>query len=134
MSFVNDPVSPLLKNARTIAVVGISEQPHRDSHRIARYLQQAGYTVYAVNPTLDQVLGLKAYPSLQALPEPVDIVDVFRRPEYVAEVVDDAIAAGAGALWLQFGVVDAVAAQRARDAGLKVVMDRCIKVDHASLV
>lgn len=133
MPFANDPIEPMLRQARTIAVVGISDNPGRDSYRVARYLQTAGYTIYAVNPTIGEALGLKAYASVQALPEPVDIVDVFRRPEFVAEVVDDAIAAGAKALWLQFGVIDAIAAQRARDAGLQVVMDRCIKVDHAHM-
>lgn len=133
MPFANDSIEPLLRQARTIAVVGISDNSGRDSYRVARYLQTAGYKIYAVNPTIDEALGLKAYARVQDLPEPVDIVDVFRRPEFVAEVVDDAIAAGAKALWLQFGVVDAVAAQRARDAGLQVVMDRCIKVDHAQL-
>lgn len=133
MAFQNDPFEPLLRQTRTIAVVGISDNPSRDSYRVARYLQTAGYTLYAVNPTLDSVLGLKAYPDLQSLPEAVDLVDVFRRPDALPEIVDDAIAAGAKALWLQFGVIHEPSAQKARDAGLKVVMDRCIKIDHAGL-
>ncbi len=133
MSFQNDPFEPLLRQTRTIAVVGISDNPSRDSYRVARYLQTAGYTLYAVNPTLDSVLGLKAYPDLQSLPEAVDLVDVFRRPDALPEIVEDAIAAGAKALWLQFGVIHEPSAQKARDAGLKVVMDRCIKIDHAGL-
>lgn len=133
MAFKNDPFEPLLRQTRTIAVVGISDNPSRDSYRVARYLQQAGYTLYAVNPTIDSVLGLKCYPDLRSLPEPVDLVDVFRRPDALPEIVDDAIASGAKALWLQFGVIHEPSAQKAREAGLQVVMDRCIKIDHAGL-
>lgn len=133
MAFKNDPFEPLLRQTRTIAVVGISDNPSRDSYRVARYLQQAGYTLYAVNPTIDSVLGLKCYPDLASLPEAVDLVDVFRRPDALPEIVDDAIASGAKALWLQFGVIHEPAAQKAREAGLQVVMDRCIKIDHAGL-
>lgn len=133
MTFTNDDPYELLRQARTIAVVGISDSPARDSHRVARYLLQAGYTLYPVNPTLQEVFGLKVYPDLAALPESVDIVDVFRRPEFVPGIVADAIASGAKALWLQFGVIHPQAAQKARDAGLKVVMDRCIKIDHARI-
>ncbi|HEY9841434.1 MAG: CoA-binding protein [Candidatus Sericytochromatia bacterium] len=133
MAFNNDPIEPLLRTSRTIAVVGLSDSPARDSYRVARYLQGAGYKLYAVNPTIKEALGLKAYASLSELPESVDLVNVFRRPEFLPEIVDEAIASGAKALWLQYGVVHEAAARKARDAGLQVVMDRCIKVDHARL-
>lgn len=133
MVFNNDPIEPLLRTSRTIAVLGLSDSPARDSYRVARYLLGAGYKLYAVNPTIKEALGLKAYASLSELPESVDLVNVFRRPEFLPEIVDEAIASGAKALWLQYGVVHEAAARKARDAGLQVVMDRCIKVDHARL-
>lgn len=124
----------LLQEARTIAVVGYSDKPDRDSNRVGRYLTAAGYTVYPVNPGADEIDGLKAYATLADLPEQVDIVDVFRRPEHLPEIAEAAIAAGAKALWAQLGVVNQAAAQLAADAGLDVVMDRCIKVEHARLL
>ncbi len=124
----------LLRQARTVAVVGLSDRPDRDSHRIARYLLQAGYTIIPVNPGITTVLGLKAFPNLKSIGKPVDIVDVFRRPQFVPDVVDDAIASGAKALWLQYGVVHDQAAERASVAGLQVVMDRCIMVEHRRLI
>ena len=123
----------LLRRSRTIAVVGLSANPARDSHRVAQYLLSRGYTVFPVNPTLTGVLGLKAFPDIAAIGHPVDIVDVFRRPEHLGQIVEDAIAIGARAVWGQFGVVDAAAAERAQAAGLMVVMDRCIKVEHHRL-
>jgi predicted CoA-binding protein len=116
--------------ARVIAVVGCSDKPWRDSHRIAAYLQASGYVVYPVNPALDTVLGVTCYPSVQAIPEKVDIVDVFRNPLYVPEIVEDAIAAGAGAIWLQLGVAHPEAERRAAAAGLDVISDLCIAVEH----
>lgn len=116
---------------KTIAVVGLSSDPMRPSHGVARYLQRHGYRIIPVNPYEQLVLGERAYPNLREVPVPVDVVDVFRRPEFVPEVVEDAIAVGARALWLQFGVVHDEAARRAQAAGLAVVMDRCIKVEHA---
>lgn len=123
----------LLRAARTIAVVGISSDPARPSTDVARYLIAAGYTVYLVNPTEHEVLGRPVYARLQDLPERVDIVDVFRRPEFVPAVVADAIEAGAGAVWLQLGIVHEAAAAAARAAGLAVVMDRCTKIEHGRL-
>jgi predicted CoA-binding protein len=117
--------------SRTIAVVGLSSDPARPSYGVARYLQRQGYRIIPVNPYEQLVLGERAYPHLRAVPVPVDVVNVFRRPEYVPEVVADAIAVGARALWLQFGVIHEEAARRAQAAGLAVVMDRCIKVEHA---
>ncbi|MGE3725142.1 MAG: CoA-binding protein [Candidatus Sericytochromatia bacterium] len=134
MAFVNSPFEPLLKNAKRIAVVGVSDKPFRDSHRIARYLQQAGFDMLPVNPLLSEVLGQKVYASLAEIPEPVDIVNVFRRSEEVPDLVEQAIAAGAKAIWLQLGVIHEAAAEKARAAGLAVVMDRCIMVDHARLL
>jgi len=123
----------LLAASRTIAVVGHSDKPYRDSYGVAQYLRQSGYTVYAVNPHLRTVAGGPAYPDLRQLPEQIDIVDVFRRAEHLSQIVEDAIAIGARAVWGQFGVVDHAAAERAQAAGLVVVMDRCIKVEHHRL-
>jgi hypothetical protein len=123
-------IEAILKMKR-IAVVGLSSNPSRQSHDVARYLQRQGYTIIPVNPTETEVLGEQAYPRLSDLPEPPEVVDVFRRSEFVAEVVDEAIKVGAKAVWLQLGVIDEEAARKARDAGLLVVMDRCLKVEHA---
>ncbi len=124
----------LLSQAKTIAVVGYSERPNRISHSIGKYLEGAGYSVYPVNPTVEMIGDLKSYPTLAEVPGPIDIVNVFRRPEYLMGVVDDAIAAGAKAIWAQLGVVDEAAARKAEEAGIKVVMNRCIMVDHRSLI
>lgn len=123
----------LMREAKTIAVVGVSAKPDRPSHDVAAYLIEQGYTVYLVNPTETEVLGRTVYPSVQDLPEPVDIVDIFRRPNQVPPVVEDAIAAHAKVVWMQLDIVNEEAAQRARDAGLEVVMDRCTKIEHRRL-
>ena len=123
----------LLREARTIAVVARSDRTSRPWHDIAAYLIEVGYRVYLVNPLLDEALGRRCYDSVSELPERVDIVDVFRRVPEVPGVVEDAIEAGAGAIWLQLEIVDEQAAARARAAGLQVVMDRCTKVDHARM-
>jgi predicted CoA-binding protein len=129
-----DRAVELMGEARTIAVVGVSENPSRDSYDVARYLIEAGYEVYLVNPTVDaEVLGRRVYDSVQELPEAVDIVDVFRRSEHVPPIVDDAIEAGAKVVWMQLGIVNEEAAERARAAGLEVVMDRCTKIEHRRL-
>jgi hypothetical protein len=124
----------LLANSKVIAVVGHSDKPYRTSYRIGQYLRDAGYKVYPVNPTISEIDGQPCYPNLAAVPEPIDIVDIFRRSEYLAEVVDEAIAVGAKAVWAQLGVVDEEAAKKADKAGLGVVMDRCIMVDHELLL
>jgi uncharacterized protein len=126
-----DVAEKILRSAKTIAVVGLSPDPARPSHGVARYLQRVGYRIIPVNPNVDQVLGERAYPTLSQLPGPVDVVDVFRRSEFVGPIVDEAIAIGAGAVWLQDGVVDEAAAERARAAGLDVVMDDCMMRRHA---
>ena len=124
----------LLREAKTIAVVGLSSKSWRSSYGIAQYLQKHGYRVIPVNPMENEVLGEKSYASLKDIPEHVDVVNVFRRSEFVPEIADDAIEIGAGALWLQLGVVHEEAARKAAAAGLTVVMDRCISVDHSLLV
>jgi predicted CoA-binding protein len=126
MSSIDD----ILKNSRTIAVVGASGNPKRDSHRIFKYLLEAGYTVLPVNPGETEVLGRKAYPDLKSVPVKVDLVDIFRRPEAVPGIVDEAIAIGAKAVWMQLGIRHAAAARKAKQAGLQVVQDRCIYVEH----
>ncbi len=124
----------VLYQARTVAVVGLSDKPQRESHRVANYLKQQGYRVIPVNPNVTEVLGERAYASLKDVPEPVDVVDVFRRPDAVPEVVEQAIEVGAKAVWLQVGVVHDEAAQRARQAGLTVVQNRCMMQEHQRLL
>lgn len=135
--FVNpsaDEIRALLRRVGTIAVVGLSPSPIRPSHGVARALQGFGYRIIPVNPTVAEVLGEKACPSLRDLPEPVDLVDVFRESSHVAGIVDDCIAMKLPALWLQDGVIDEAAALRARAAGLTVVMDRCLYRDYIRLM
>lgn len=137
MSFRNpdaDGLRALLKRAKTIAVVGLSPNPDRPSHRIGRRLKEWGYRVVPVRPALDEVLGEKAYPNLASIPFKPDLVDVFRSPDQVDPVVDECIALGIPALWLQEGVVNEAAARRAQAAGIEVVMDRCISVDYRRLM
>jgi len=129
-----DGIRKLLQEARRIAVVGLSPKPHRDSHRIARYLLDRGYEVVPVYPREDEILGLRVYRRVEDIPGGVHIVDVFRRSEHLSQVVDDALAARAPALWFQLGCIDEAAAARATAAGATVVMDRCIMVDHARLL
>jgi len=117
-------------NMRRVAVVGLSSDPWRESYGVSRYMQSQGYDITPVNPNETEVLGVQAQASLRDLPVPPEVVNVFRRPEFVSDVVDEAIAVGAKAIWLQLGVIDYGAARRARDAGLLVVMDRCIMVEH----
>lgn len=135
MTIGESELREILTRFRRIAVVGLSAKPYRPSHEVATYLLRHGYEVLAVNPTIagERVLGLKVYGSLLELPEPPEIVDVFRRSEFVAEVAEQAIAAGAKVLWTQLGVRDDAAARRARDAGLLVVQDRCMAIEHARL-
>jgi uncharacterized protein len=127
-----DPADKILRSARTIAVVGLSPNPRRPSYGVARYLQRAGYRIIPVNPNVSEVLGERAYATLSDLPGPVDVVEVFRRSEFAGAIVDEAIAIGAAAVWLQDGVVDEAAAERARAAGLDVVMDDCMMRRHES--
>jgi uncharacterized protein len=127
-------IKDLLRSAHTIAVVGLSSSRLRASYGVAQYMQSAGYRVIPVNPNEQQVLGEKAYARLEDVPEKIDVVDVFRRSEFVPAVVDSAIRVGARAIWMQEGVADEAAAQRARAAGLFVVMDTCILKTHRRLL
>lgn len=130
----DDEVREILTTARTIAIVGASTKPYRDANSIADFLIREGYDVIPVNPAYTETNGRTCYPTLQAIGRPVDLVDVFRNPDAVDDVVDDAIAAGAKVLWLQLDVVNETAARRAEAAGLRVVMDRCIAVEHRRLM
>ncbi|WP_424184304.1 CoA-binding protein [Actinokineospora sp. G85] len=127
-------IERLVREARRVAVVGLSARPDRPSHGVARYLVAAGLEVVPVNPALTEWEGRKAYPSLTEVPGHLDVVDVFRRPSEVDEVAREAVAVGAGALWLQLGVVNAQAARLASEAGLDVVVDRCLAVEHREVV
>jgi predicted CoA-binding protein len=134
--FVNPPdetIREILATPRTVAVVGCSADPTRDSHRIAKLLRDRGHRIVPVNPGEREVLGEACWASLREVPEKVEMVDVFRRPEFVAGVVEDALAVGAKILWLQLGVIDEAAACRARDAGMTVVMDRCPAIEYRRL-
>jgi hypothetical protein len=123
-------IPQILRESRTIAVVGISGKRFRPSYGVAEYLQRAGYRIVPVNPHEQQVLGETCYPDVDAVPDAIDIVDIFRRSEYVPEIVEAAIRKGAKVIWMQEGVVHEEAARRAAEAGLKVIMDRCILKDH----
>ena len=130
----SDPIYELLSRVKTIAVVGLSASPMRASHGVSAYMQAAGYKIIPVNPRISEALGEKAYPSLLDLPvqvrEKIDLVDVFRRPEYVDEIVEQAIQFKIPAIWLQEGVINERAAEKARKAGMFVVMDRCVLKEH----
>jgi predicted CoA-binding protein len=123
----------ILKENKTIAVVGLSNKWHRPSYFAAKYLKEHGYRIIPVNPGNDEILGEKCYASLLDIPEPVDVVDIFRRPKDVPPIVDEAIKIGAKVVWMQLGVINEEAAKKARNAGLEVVMDRCMKIEHARL-
>lgn len=127
-------IRKILQEARTIAVVGASEKPWRDSNSITRFLKRKGYIVYPVNPNYREIDGEPCYPDLTSIPAAVDIVDVFRQPSAVPEIVKEAVAIGAKTLWLQYGVIHEQAAAEAERAGLQVIMDRCIAVDHRQLL
>jgi predicted CoA-binding protein len=136
LSPYQDPteIQRVLHQARTIAVVGLSANELRASHFVGYYLLRHGYRMIPVNPRETEILGQQSYPSLAAIPEPVDVVNVFRAPSALPGIVDETIAVGAKALWCQFGVIDVEAARRATDAGVTVIMDRCIKVEHARFI
>ncbi len=133
MSHHDAGVAELLRVSRTIAVVGLSPRRFRPSYGVSEYMRERGYRIIPVNPHVEAVLGERAWPDLDSLTEPVDIVNVFRRSEYVPEIVEAAIRIGARAVWMQEGVVHQAAAERARGAGLVVVMDRCILKEHRRL-
>jgi len=126
-------IAEILRSAHTIAVVGLSGKRYRPSYGVAEYMQRAGYHIIPVNPEESEVLGEKAYPDLDSVPEAIDIVDIFRRSEFVPDIVAAAIRKGAKTVWMQENVIHEDAARRAQEAGLDVVMDRCILKDHRRL-
>jgi uncharacterized protein len=125
-----DPILAILKKYKTIAVVGLSSNPMRPSHGVAQYLQSSGYRIIPVNPNEAEVLGEKSYARVEDVPEKIDIVDIFRRPQDVSPAVDSAIRAGAKVVWMQLGIENNAAAEKARTAGLTVVMDACMLIEH----
>ena len=130
----DDQVRALLERSKVIAVVGLSSNPERDSNKVARYLIDHGYEVVPVNPRESEILGQTSYPDLASIPGDVDIVDIFRKVEFIPAIVDAAIAKGARAVWMQLGLAVNASADQARRAGLEVVMSRCIKIEHAKLL
>ena len=123
----------ILNEYRTVAIVGLSPDPSRPSHRVAKYLTNHGYRVIPVNPDAQEILGTRSYPDMSSIPEPIEIVDIFRRSEEVMPIVNEAIKIGAKVVWMQEGVINEKAASMARDAGLLVVMDRCMFKEHQRL-
>jgi predicted CoA-binding protein len=126
----SDPILDILRDAKTIAVVGLSSNPARPSYGVGQYLQTAGYRIIPVNPNETEILGGKSFGNLEEIPERIDVVDVFRRPEHVPAIAKSAIKIGVKTLWLQLGIENGEAADRARAAGLKVIEDACLLVEH----
>lgn len=130
MKKINENIAGIMKNHKRIAVIGLSDNPIRPSYGVAKAMMQEGYQVIPVNPVADEIFGEKSYPSLLDIPGEIDLVDIFRRPEFVDEIVDQAIEKDAKAVWMQLGVINEAAARKALDAGLDVVMDRCWKIEY----
>ncbi len=128
-----EEVNEILKCAKTVAVVGISHKEERDSHKVAKYLKEHGYKMIPVNPKYKEVLGETCYPTLKDVPGHIDVVDIFRNVEVIPAIVDEAIAVKADVVWMQLGLVHNEAAEKARQAGLAVVMNKCIKIEHAQM-
>ena len=126
-------IAAILRSYRVVAVVGLSADPGRPSYLVAQYLQNHGYRIVPVNPGCQEILGEKCYPSLRDIPFPVEVVDIFRKVEAIPAIVDEAIAVGAKAVWLQLGLEEPQSAQKARQAGLQVVQNHCMKIEHAAL-
>ncbi len=129
-----EAIEEILRESKTIAVVGLSPKEDRASHRVARYLQERGYRIIPVNPGHPEILGEKCYPSLSDVPGKVDVVDIFRSSDYIPPIVEEAIRKGAGVVWMQLGVANEEAARRAEAAGLRVVADRCMMMEHQKLL
>lgn len=129
-----EEIRSILTKYKTIAVVGLSDNPEKDSYHVAKCLKDHGYHIIPVNPSKKKVLGEKSYPDLKSIPSPVDIVDIFRRPDAIPGIVDDAIDIGAKVVWMQLGLSDNKSARKARDAGLEVVQSKCIKIECLNLV
>jgi predicted CoA-binding protein len=130
----SEEIMAILKKYKTVAVVGLSPKPQRDSHKVAKYLQENSYMVVPVNPGQKEILGEKCYPNLKSIPFPIDLVDIFRKPEAIPPVVEDAIEIGAKVVWMQLGLAHNQAADKARKAGLQVVMNKCIKIEHINVL
>ncbi|MGI5836013.1 MAG: CoA-binding protein [Chloroflexota bacterium] len=130
---MDELIEKILRESKVIAVVGLSPKPERPSFGVASYLQSCGYRIIPVNPMVEEVLGERSYPDLKSVPEKIDVVDIFRKPSEVPGIVEEAIEVGARTVWMQEGVVNEAAAARAREAGLQVVMDRCMLKDHQRL-
>jgi uncharacterized protein len=130
---INKDIPDILKNYKNIAIVGLSDKPDRTSYRVGAYIKKAGYHIIPVNPNYESVMDLKCYNTLEEIPEPVDIVNIFRKSEDVLSVVQDAIKINAKVVWMQLGIVNEEAAKLALDAGLQVIMNRCIKIEHSML-
>ena len=130
----DDVLKEILLSAKTIASVGLSSNQEKDSYWVASYLKEQGYRIIPVNPTAAEILGEKSYPDLEAVSEKIDVVQVFRKPEDVPPIVDEAIKVGAKVVWMQEGIVNEEAAQKAREAGLQVVMDACMRATHRRLI
>ena len=127
---MDNEIKNILENSKTVAVVGLSDKPYRPSQGVALYLQEQGYKINPVNPNIDEALGEKSYASLKDISEPIDVVDIFRKSEAVGPIVDEAIEVGAKAIWMQEGILNEEAAQKAREAGLNVVMNKCMMKEH----
>lgn len=129
----DDEIAVILKTSKTIAIVGLSDDSTKDSYRVAKYLKGHDYKIIPVNPKYSEILGEKSYPDLKSISEKIDIVDIFRKPDAIPAIVDDAIAIDAKVVWMQLGLCNNESAEKARNAGLKVVMNKCTKVEHAAL-
>lgn len=127
---MDNEIKNIIENSKTVVVVGLSDKPYRPSHGVALYLQKHGYKIVPVNPHVDEVLGEKSYASLKEVPVAIDVVDIFRKSEAVGPIVDDAIKVGAKAIWMQEGVINEEAANKAREAGLNLVMNKCMMKEH----
>ena len=128
-----EEITAILQDYKVVAVVGVSPKPERPSFQVAHYLKEHGYRMVPVNPGQKEILGEKCYPSLKDIPFPVEIVDIFRNVEAIPAIVDEAIEVGAKVVWMQLGLAEPVSARKAREAGLKVVMDRCMKIEHSRM-
>jgi uncharacterized protein len=130
---INQNIPEILNKSKNIAIVGLSQKPERQSHKVGLYIKNAGYNIFPVNPNYDSVLGLKCYKSLSDIPEPIDIVDIFRKSEDVLPIVQEAVKINAKTIWMQLGIKNEQAAKLALDAGMQVIMDHCIKIEHSNL-
>jgi len=130
----SEQIKAILEKHKTVAIVGLSPKPERDSYKVAKYLKENHYRIVPVNPGQKEILGDTCYPNLKAIPFPVDVVDIFRRPEAIPPVVDDAIEIGAKVVWMQVGLAHNQAANKAQNAGLEVVMNKCMKIEHMNML